>query len=45
MTIFMQFFIHLGTNLDYFELLNQNKLLSAGKADRELASFFMKHFP
>lgn len=41
----MQFFIHLGTNLEYFELLNKEKLLWQGKSDRDLASFFMKHFP
>lgn len=41
----MEFFIHLWTNLEYFELLNKEKLLSQGKQDREIASFFMQNFP
>ncbi|MDD3646704.1 MAG: hypothetical protein PHH06_04855 [Candidatus Gracilibacteria bacterium] len=41
----MNLFIHLGTNLEYFELLVKGKLLSQGKADRDLASFFMENFP
>ncbi len=41
----MQIYIHLGTNLEYFDLLNQGKLLSVGKQDRDLASFFMQNFP
>jgi hypothetical protein len=41
----MEIYIHLGTNLEYFDLLNENKLLSQGKQDRELASFFMQNFP
>lgn len=41
----MQFFIHLGTNLEYFSLLNEEKILSQGKSDRDIASFFMQNFP
>ncbi|MDD3646299.1 MAG: hypothetical protein PHH06_02725 [Candidatus Gracilibacteria bacterium] len=41
----MEIFIHIGTNLEYFDLLNKGKLLSMGKQDRELASFFMENFP
>jgi len=41
----MEIFIHIGTNLEYFDLLNNDKLLSQGKADRDLASFFMNNFP
>jgi len=41
----MQIYIHLGTNLEYFDLLNQGKLLSQAKQDRDLASFFMQNFP
>jgi len=41
----MEIFIHVATNLEYFDLLNNDKLLSQGKADRELASFFMSNFP
>ena len=41
----MQLYIHLGTNLEYFDLLNKWKLLSQWKQDRELASFFMQNFP
>ncbi len=41
----MDIYIHLWTNLEYFDLLNENKLLSTGKQDRELASFFMENFP
>lgn len=41
----MQFFIHLGTNLEYFKLLNEWFLLSQGKKDRELADFFVQNFP
>ena len=41
----MEIFIHLGTNLEYFDLLNKGKLLSMWKQDRELASFFMENFP
>ncbi len=41
----MQLYIHIWTNLEYFELLNNGKLLSQWKADRELAGFFMQNFP
>ncbi|MDQ7010030.1 MAG: hypothetical protein Q9M94_07105 [Candidatus Gracilibacteria bacterium] len=41
----MDLHIHIGTNLEYFELLNKGKLLSQGKKDRDLASFFMQNFP
>lgn len=41
----MELFIHLWTNLEYFELLNKWKLLSQWKSDRDLASFFMDNFP
>jgi len=41
----MELFIHIWTNLEYFELLNQNKLLSQAKKDRDLANFFMQNFP
>jgi len=41
----MDLHIHIWTNLEYFELLNNGKLLSQWKQDRELASFFMQNFP
>ena len=41
----MDFFIHIWTNLEYFNLLNNWKLLSQWKKDRDLASFFMQNFP
>ena len=41
----MELFLHLGTNLEYFDLLNKWKILSQWKKDRELASFFMENFP
>lgn len=41
----MEFFIHIGTNLEYFELLNEWFLLSQWKSDREVANFFMQNFP
>lgn len=41
----MEIYIHLWTNLEYFDLLNENKLLSVWKQDRDLASFFMQNFP
>lgn len=41
----MKFFIHLGTNLEYFKLLNEWFLLSQGKKDREVADFFVQNFP
>lgn len=41
----MELFIHLWTNLEYFDLLNKKKLLSQWKQDRELANFFIQNFP
>lgn len=41
----MNLHIHIGTNLEYFDLLNQWYLLSAWKADRDIAGFFMQNFP
>lgn len=41
----MQLFIHIGTNKEYFELLNAGKLLSQWKKDKDIAAFFMDHFP
>jgi len=41
----MQLYIHLWTNLEYFDLLNKGKLLSQWKQDRELAWFFLQNFP
>lgn len=41
----MELFIHIWTNLEYFDLLNKWKLLSQWKDDRELASFFLQNFP
>lgn len=41
----MNLYIHIWTNLEYFDLLNDWKLLSQWKQDRELASFFMQNFP
>jgi hypothetical protein len=41
----MNLFIHIGTNLEYFKLLNDWKLLSQWKKDREVAGFFMENFP
>jgi len=41
----MELFIHIWTNLEYFDLLNKWKLLSQWKSDRDLASFFMWNFP
>lgn len=41
----MELFIHLWTNLEYFDLLVNWKLLSQWKNDRELANFFMQNFP
>lgn len=41
----MELFLHIWTNLEYFDLLNKGKLLSQWKKDRELASFFMENFP
>ncbi len=41
----MNLHIHLWTNLEYFDLLNKGYLLSQGKADRDVAGFFMQNFP
>ena len=41
----MNLHIHIWTNLEYFELLVQWKLLSQWKKDRDLASFFMQNLP
>lgn len=41
----MEIFIHLGTNLEYFDLLNEWFLLSLWKKDRDIASFFVSNFP
>lgn len=41
----MNLHIHIGTNLEYFNLLNEWFLLSTWKTDREIASFFMQNFP
>lgn len=41
----MNLHIHVWTNLEYFQLLNEWFLLSTGKTDREIASFFMQNFP
>ena len=41
----MQLYIHLWTNLEYFDLLNKGKILSQWKQDRELAWFFLQNFP
>lgn len=41
----MKLFIHLGTNIEYFKILNRWWLLSQWKKDRDLASFFMENFP
>lgn len=41
----MNLYIHIWTNLEYFDLLNKWKLLSQWKNDRDLASFFMSNFP
>jgi len=41
----MEFFIHIWTNLEYFKLLNDWKLLSQWKKDRDLAGFFLQNFP
>ena len=43
--IIMELFIHIWTNLEYFELLNKGKLLSQWKSDRNLSGFFMQNFP
>lgn len=41
----MKLFLHLGTNLEYFDILNKWYLLSQWKVDRDIASFFMENFP
>ncbi len=41
----MNLHIHIGTNLEYFKLLNEWFLLSTGKTDREIAQFFLSNFP
>lgn len=41
----MKLFIHLGTNLEYFDLLNEWYFLSQWKSDRDIAGFFMQNFP
>lgn len=41
----MNLHIHIGTNLEYFDLLNEWYLLSAGKADRDIAHFIMQNYP
>lgn len=41
----MNLHIHIGTHLEYFELLNNGFLLSTWKTDKEIAQFFMSHFP
>ena len=41
----MKLFIHIGTNEEYFKLLNQWKILSQWKQDRDISSFFIENFP
>ena len=41
----MELFLHIWTALEYFDLLNEWKLLSQWKKDRDLAGFFMQNFP
>ncbi|MDA7494833.1 hypothetical protein N8455_00665 [Candidatus Gracilibacteria bacterium] len=41
----MNLHIHIGTNLEYFDLLNEGYLLSQGKADRDIADFIMQNYP
>lgn len=41
----MDIFLHVGTNLEYFKILNEGGLLSMGKSDRDIAKFFMDNFP
>lgn len=41
----MNLHIHIWTNLEYFNLLNEGFLLSTWKTDREIANFFMSNFP
>ncbi len=41
----MEFYIHIWTNLEYFDLLNEGSLLSKWKKDRDIASFFTSNFP
>ena len=41
----MKLFIHIGTNKEYFKLLNEWNILSQWKKDRDISSFFMENFP
>ena len=41
----MNLHIHIWTNLEYFQLLNEWFLLSTWKTDKDIANFFMNHFP
>lgn len=41
----MDFYIHIWTNLEYFDLLNEGTLLSQWKSDKDIAQFFMQNFP
>ncbi len=41
----MNLYIHLGTNLEYFKLLNEGFLLSRGKEDKDIANFFTENYP
>lgn len=41
----MNLYIHLWTNLEYFDILNKGYLLSCWKKDRDIAWFFLENFP
>ncbi len=41
----MNLYIHIWTNLEYFNILNEWYLLSQWKKDRDLAGFFLQNFP
>jgi len=41
----MNLHIHIWTNLEYFNILNEWYLLSTWKQDKDIASFFVKNFP
>lgn len=41
----MEIYIHLWTNLEYFDLLNERMLLSTWKTDRDIANFFVANYP
>lgn len=41
----MKLFIHIGTNIEYFKLLNEWYLLSQWKNDKDIAQFFTENFP